>query len=162
MNKRTSFLLILLALAPAAFGQTIYRSTMPDGRTVLSDRPTPGAKKVEEMYVPRSAPSAPPSPAAKPAPPTSAAGGAKPPGQDPGAALDAAIRDLRAAEQALRAAEAARAAAEEPLENERQGMAGGGSRLNDAYFNRQKANADALEEARKRVDDAQAKVNSLR
>ena len=161
MKKRTSFLLIVLALAPAAFGQTIYRSTMPDGRTVLSDRPTPGAKKVEEMYVPKSPPSA-PSSAAKPAAPTSAVGGAKPPGQEPGAALDAAIRDLRGAEEALRAAQAARAAAEEPLESERQGMAGGGSRLNEAYFDRQKAIANALEQARKRVDEAQAKVNSLR
>jgi hypothetical protein len=158
MNKRTSFLLIVLALAPAAFGQPIYRSTMPDGRTVLSDRPTPGAKKVEEVHVPKS----PPPPAAKPAAGTSTTGKAKPAGQEPGAALDAAIGDLRAAESALRAAEGARAASEEPREDERQGMAGGGSRLNETYFARQKANAEAVEQARKRVDEARAKVNSLR
>jgi hypothetical protein len=41
-------------------------------------------------------------------------------------------------------------------------MAGGGSRLNESYFDRQKALAEVIDMARKRVEAAQAKVNSLR
>jgi hypothetical protein len=152
--KRVSPVLFLLAIAPAAFGQTIYRSIMPDGRTVLSDRPTPGAQKVEEMYVPPSG--------TQPAAPGRAAGDAAPPVQNRDAELDAALADLRSAEAALRATEAARDAGQEPLENERQGMSGGGSRLNERYFERQKTLSDAVDLARSRVDAAQAKVNSLR
>ena len=157
MNKCASVVLILLAFAPAAFGQIIYRSTMPDGRTVLSDRPTPGAKRVEEIYVRPSTPAAPPASATTPA-----IGGANPPAQNRDAELDAAIADLRNADGSLRAAEAARDAGQEPGENERQGMAGGGSRLNESYFDRQKALANAVDVAQKRVEAAQAKVNSLR
>ena len=165
MTNRLCFVPLLLALAPAAFGQTIYRSTMPDGRTVLSDRPTPGAKKVEEVYVPPSPPlqrSAPRSPDAGPAREAPSGGATASARKNRDAELDAAITELRKNEDALRAAEAARAAAEEPLENERQGMAGGGSRLNETYFERQKSLADVIEQLRKRVDDAQATVNSLR
>ena len=162
MNIRLSLVLLLLALAPAAFGQTIYRSTMPDGRTVLSDRPTPGAIKVQEFYVRPSAPDAPRSADARPAPQTPQDTGTASSSKSRDAELDAAITVLRKTEDTLRTAEAARAPAEEPLENERQGMAGGGSRLNEAYFARQKALADAIEQLRKRVDDAQTKVNSLR
>lgn len=162
MNMRLSLVLLLLALAPSAFAQIIYRSTMPDGRTVLSDHPTPGAKKVQEFYV-RPSPSDAPRPAdTRPAPQAPPADGTASSSKNRDAELDAAIAGLRKTEDTLRAAQAARAAAEEPLENERQGMIGGGSRLNDGYFERQKLIDDAIQELRKRVDDAQAKVNSLR
>lgn len=164
-HYRIAISLALLALAPAAFGQTIYRSTMPDGRTVLSDRPTPGAKKVEEVYVPG------PTPQTRSAPGNPATG-AKPIGDKPlfpsgqqGTAaqqLDAALAELRDAQEAFKEAEAVRLAAQEPVEGERQGTAGGGSRLNEEYFQRQAALATAVEVARRRVNDAQAKVNSLR
>lgn len=158
--KRVSLVLILLALAPSALGQIIYRSTMPDGRTVLSDRPTPGARRVEELYVRPSPPSG--GAPAQSAQPSQAVGGAQAPVQNRDAELDAALAELRGAEAALRAAEAARDAGQEPLENERQGIAGGGSRLNETYFGRQKALADAVDLARRGVDAAQSKVNSLR
>jgi hypothetical protein len=160
--KRVSPVLILLAIAPAAFGQTIYRSIMPDGRTVLSDHPTPGARKVEQLYVPPSSPSDGAPSTTQPAAPDRAAGDAEPAVQHRDAELDAALADLRSAEAALRATEAARDAGQEPLENERQGMSGGGSRLNERYFERQKTLSDAVDLARSRVDAAQAKVNSLR
>ena len=162
MNIRLSLVLLLLALAPAAFAQVIYRSTMPDGRTVLSDKPTPGAKKVEEYYVRPTPADAPRSSDSRPAPQAPAADTIESTRKARDAELDAAIKELRNVEDALRAAEAASAAAQEPLENERQGMGGGGSRLNEAYFARQTALADAIGQLRKRVDDAQTKVNSLR
>ena len=164
MNKRIAFVLVVLALAPAAVGQTIYRSTMPDGRTVLSDRPALGARKVEEVYVPSSTPaqSSAPAPATVPKP----IGNAPlfPSGREGTAAqqLDAALAELRTAQEELKGVEAARATLEEPLAGERQGTAGGGSRLSEAYFERQASIAGALEAAQRRVDAAQAKVNSLR
>ena len=162
MHIRYSLVLILAALAPAASGQIIYRSTMPDGRTVLSDKPTPGAAKVQEFYVRPSPQDAPRPSDARPAPEPPAAAGTASSRKSRDAELDAAITQLRGMEDALRATQSARAAAEEPLDNERQGMAGGGSRLNERYFERQKSLDDAIEQLRKRVDDAQAKVNSLR
>lgn len=162
MPARLSLALILLALAPAASGQIIYRSTMPDGRTVLSDKPTPGASKVEEYYTPRSPTDAPRSSDARPAPEPPPGTGTASSRKARDAELDAAIAELRNREDALRAAQSARAAGEEPQENERQGMVGGGSRLNERYFERQKGLDDAIELLRRRVEEAQAKVNSLR
>ena len=46
------FLPILLALAlasPAVNAQGMYRSVMPDGKIVYSDKPTPGAKESTKL-----------------------------------------------------------------------------------------------------------------
>jgi hypothetical protein len=61
-----------------------------------------------------------------------------------------------AAEKALAAAEAARAAGKEPQPGERIGTAGGASRLTDAYWQRQKSLDDAVEKARRDLDNARA------
>ncbi len=61
--------------------------------------------------------------------------------------------EIQQAEQALRDAEAAQAAGKEPLPGERQGTAGGASRLTDEYWERQKALAAAVADARKRVEE---------
>lgn len=168
MNRRTGLLLVLLAFAPAALGQTIiYRSTMPDGRTVLSDRPTPGAKKVEEFYTPKS----PPPPPARVAPPAAAKPdaaaakpdpAAKPAAETRSAKLDEALKELREAEDELRQLQAERAAGETPKEGERQGTAGGGSRLSEDYFKRQKELDRNVDDAEQRLDEFRAKVKSLR
>jgi len=164
MQRHTGLILVLLAFSPVAFGQTtIYRSTMPDGRTVLGDRPTPGATKTEEIYVPKSQPPAPPPAAARAAGAAKANdAAAKSPAVDRTAKLGAAIAELRRAEEALRAAEAARVAGQAPTDGERLGTAGGASRLSDDYFKRQTSLDDAVDAAEKRVTDAQLKVRSLR
>lgn len=162
MYTRTGLILVLLAFAPAALGQTIiYRSTMPDGRTVLSDRPTPGAKKVEEFYTPKS----PPPPPARAAPPAAAAKpdpAAKPAAETRSAKLDEALKELREAAEELRQLQAERAAGEAPKEGERQGTARGGSRLGEDYFKRQKELDRNVDDAEQRVDEFRAKVKSLR
>jgi len=147
-----------LALAALAFtatcahAQTLYRSTMPDGRVVLSDRPIPGARRVEEI-APRTGNVVPALPGAPQA------------AEDGAARAEELAEARRALVEAMRAREAAREAArkgEEPLPGERTGIAGGGSRLNEAYWERQRALARAVEEAEQRVREAEARVNALR
>jgi hypothetical protein len=63
---------------------------------------------------------------------------------------------VQSAEQALRNAEAARAASKEPLPGERIGTAGGASRLNETYFDRQRKLEEAVEKARRELDAARS------
>jgi hypothetical protein len=63
-------------------------------------------------------------------------------------------QEAQDARLALKNAEAALAAGKEPLPGERTGTVGGGSRLNEAYFARQKSLEDAVAAARKRVEEA--------
>jgi hypothetical protein len=63
--------------------------------------------------------------------------------------------DVQQAEQALRDAETAQATGKEPLPGERQGTAGGASRLTEEYWARQKALADGVADARKRLNEIQ-------
>jgi hypothetical protein len=136
-------ILVALLVLPAA-AQTLYKSTLPDGRIVYGDKPAPDAVKVEEPKVDTS---------------SKGLGGAT---AREAAALEeleksrgkraAASAKLQAAEEALRQAEAARAAGKEPLPGERVGTAGGASRLNDAYEARQKKLNDAVQNAQRNLD----------
>jgi hypothetical protein len=118
-----------LIFQPVA-AQTIYKSTMPDGRVIFGDRPEPDATKVESSK------------------PDTAKTGVQlaPPGAankvDEMAASrkrgEASANARRQAEEAVRKAEAAVANGKEPLPGERIGTAGGASRLNDSYWARQK------------------------
>ena len=129
----------LLAISPVS-AQTMYKSTMPDGSVVYGDREEPGAVKVETSK-----------------PDTSKTGVQINP---PGAAgvvqqsesarkqSEASADQIRDAEDAVRRAEAALANGKEPLPGERSGTAGGGSRLNDSYWERQKKLREDLVRAR--------------
>ena len=142
---RTVAAAALISTAPA-WAQVIYKSTMPDGRVIYSEKAAPGAKKVEEI-VPQTG--------------KTGVGGAATPGEKQelqkreGARQkdEARQQEIRAAEQALQDAEAARIGGKEPLPGERLGTAGGGSRLSDSYFERQKSLEDAVNAARKRLED---------
>lgn len=161
MRKPYAPLILALAAllaAPEAWAQTMYRSTMPDGRTILSDRPMPGARKVEEIKIPPGNVAPGPAPAAKDKPKPKP----KPPAPSRTDALSAAEAELRQAQMAHDAARDAAEKGKEPREGERLGTAGGASRLSDEYWARQKALADAVAAAQKRVDAAQAKLNALR
>ena len=136
-----------LLLQPAA-AQTLYKSTMPDGRVVYGDKPAPGAAKVEETR-----------------PDTSKKGivGSTAREQELQKEMEKARLQreggqdkMRGAEQKLRDAEAARATGKEPLEGERSGTAGGASRLNESYFERQRKLEEAVEKARREVDGARS------
>jgi Domain of unknown function (DUF4124) len=132
--------------AASAGAQTIYKSIMPDGKIVYGEKPVPGAKKVETIE----------------APPAKTGVTAATPQEQ---ARAAELRQRQAtrtepaaqaedAQLALKNAEAAREAGREPLPDERQGLAGGGSRLTEAYFARQKILDAAVEAARQRAEEA--------
>ena len=135
-------------LLQSAAAQTLYKSTMPDGRVVYGDRPAPGAAKVEES---------------RPDVSKKGIGGTAARDQQllkemEKARLEREGRDakLQAAEQKLRDAQAARAAGEEPLEGERIGTAGGGSRLSETYQERQRKLEAAVESARRELDEVRS------
>jgi hypothetical protein len=140
-----SLLGLWAANAPA---QVIYKSTMPDGRVIYGSEPAPGAKKVESM-----------------APRTEDAGvRSSTPAQEQALQRRMSEREQRNAQQgdlaelekAVKDAEAAQAAGREPLEGERVGTAGGYSKLTEAYWERQHELEQAVQDARKRLEQARA------
>lgn len=149
----TRFVAVLLFGASAALAQQpVYKSTMPDGRIVYGEKPTPGAAKVETIEAPPAKTGV--TTALTPEEKARAQALAKQRAQ--AAAVDAAKEDrLAQARKAVADAEAAIAKGKEPLPGERIGLAGGGSRLTEAYFARQKSLQDALAAARKRLAEAQ-------
>jgi hypothetical protein len=139
--------LAALLLHPAA-AQVLYKSTLPDGRIVYGDKPAENAVKVEET---------------RPDISKQGIGGTTPREQEALKDLEKARQQreagqgkVQSAEQALRNAEAARAAGKEPLEGERIGTAGGASRLNEAYYDRQRKLEEAVEKARRELEAARA------
>ncbi len=141
-------LILTLVWAGSSWAQTIFKSTMPDGRVVYGAKPAPGAKKVEEI---------------KPKTTDTGVTTVKP--GDRNAAQQSQVKReqaedrqalIRDAEKALRDAEAAQAAGQEPLPGERIGTAGGGSRLTEAYEERQKSLEAAVAAARQQLNDVRA------
>jgi hypothetical protein len=184
--------LVVLALATPVAAQVVYRNVLSDGRVVYSDQPVPGARAERTVAPPApagtSAPAAegapapvpgarwpPPPGASQPpapvaiveptSPPTTQPTPARPvdqPGQERLAGFNAAVEEVRAAERGLAAAQAELAAGEEPLPGERTGLARGGSRLNEAYWERREQLKKAVGEAQARLDRAVAERNALR
>jgi hypothetical protein len=70
--------------------------------------------------------------------------------QPGGSELDRAYDELIAAQTALQKAERERALGVEPQPGERLGIVGGGSRLSDEYWERQKRLEEDVERVRKR------------
>jgi hypothetical protein len=143
----TGGILAALLLQPAV-AQTLYKSTLPDGSVVYGDKPAPDAVKVDET---------------RPDIKKGGIGGTTPREQEAlkefekGRLQREGGQDkVRSAEQALRNAEAARAAGKEPLASERIGTAGGASRITDDYSVRQKKLEDAVEKARRELDQARS------
>jgi hypothetical protein len=147
---RTAILAALMWGAPS-WAQVVYKSIMPDGRIIYSEKPVPGAKKVEEI-VPQTG--------------NTGVQTTTPQEQKQLQELEARRKrdtdrqsQIQEAEKALQEAEAALPAGKEPLPGERIGTAGGGSRLSEAYFERQKALQTAVEAARKRLEEVRAAAN---
>ena len=138
-----------LALSQPLAAQTQFKSTMPDGRVLYGDRPAPGAAKVEEIRLDTS---------------KGGLGGPATPSEKQvlkelekeRLQREGAQEKVRAAEQKLKDAQAARDNGKEPLPGERIGTAGGQSRLNDAYFERQRMLEEAVGKAQRELDEARA------
>ena len=146
-----AFVVAVFLGSATAYGQAVYKSTMPDGRVVYGEKPAAGAARVEKL---------------EPVPPKAGIPGltaeekaraaqSERQRATAGAAANQGERELDEARRQLQQAEAAREAGKEPLPGERIGIAGGGSRLTDVYHARQKSLDDAVQEARKRVGEAQ-------
>jgi hypothetical protein len=152
-SARYAFLLVVLLGAYGASAQTVYKSTMPDGKVIYGENPAPGASRVEKM---------------EPPPAKTGVTGLTPEEKTRAQQLDrqraaanaAATKSqkgLADARTALQQAEAARDAGKEPLPGERIGIAGGGTRLTEAYFARQKSLEQAVATARKRLAESQGR-----
>ena len=139
--------LYLCLLAVPAAAQTMYKSTMPDGKVLYSAQPEPGAKKVEKMV------------------PSTQNSGIQLSTPDQKRDLDhresqrqeevsrrqAEIEQLK---DALAKAEAARDAGKEAQEGDFIGTARG-MRLTEEYLERQKTLEANVQAARKRLEEAQ-------
>ena len=151
--RPAALLAVLLSVASGlAAAQVMYRSTMPDGKVVISDSPVKGAAKVEEVKS-RAGNYAPGNPV-----PPGAAGKAS----DRSAALAAAESELKAAQAAYDAAVARAQKGREEVEGDRIGTAKGGARLSDAYEKRQEALKAEVDAAQKQLDAARRKLNDAR
>jgi hypothetical protein len=82
--------------------------------------------------------------------------------QSPGAELDQAVEEAKAAYLALKDAEQRRDQGVEPQPGERLGSAAGGSRPSEQYFGRQAQLEQEVELARKRYEAAQKRWNDLK
>jgi cytoskeletal protein RodZ len=134
---------LLVAASTGAAAQTLYKSTMPDGRIVYSEKPVPGAKRVDTVEPPPAQTGTTTITPQEKARVQQPANGAAP---QQSTALDDARRQLKQAE-------AARESGQEPLPGERVGTAGGVSRLTEAYHARQKGLELAAQAARQRVQE---------
>jgi hypothetical protein len=144
--------MLAAALALPAGAQVLYKSVLPDGRVVYGDKPDPAAAKVETQ---------------KPDISKGGLGGSTPREAEALKAMEqsrakreTAEEKSRSAQDAVRAAEQARAAGKEPLPGERTGTAGGGSRLNDAYYERQRKLEEDVEKARRGTGQPQTRPGS--
>jgi hypothetical protein len=124
----------------------MYRSVMPDGKIVYSDKPAPGAKESKKVNL---APLNISTPQQAPDTAQTQPGGAAP--TDKSAELAAARQKLDAAQKALEAGR-------EQREGDRIGVAKGGSassRPSESYLERVKQLEDSVAAAQKEVDEAQ-------
>jgi hypothetical protein len=136
--------LALAVLIQPALGQALYKSITPDGRVVYSDKPPPNAVKVEKSKIDISRKGV--------VPPSAGEKAALKQMQADRQARESAQDRVRRAEIALHDAEVAAAMGKEPQPNERLGTAGGGQRLTDGYWERQKKLEQAVEVARSSLD----------
>jgi hypothetical protein len=123
--------------------------------------PPPGADQPSPVAAsaPDQAQSSPAMPVAQPASPDRPLEQAP---QDRIARFGEADDAVRAAERHLAAAKASLDAGEVPLPGERTGLAGGGSRLNEAYWDRQAQLKRAVADAQAQLDRAVAERNARR
>lgn len=137
-------MLAFALLAQPVPAQTLYKSVTPDGRTVYSDKPPPDAVKTEKRAID-----------------TSKAGVTAPSAREKAALRqmesDRRVREgaqdrVRRAEIALHDAQVARDMGKEPQPSERLGTVGGGQRLTDAYWARQKKLEESVESARRNLE----------
>jgi hypothetical protein len=154
---------------PGGGAGTIYRHVMPDGRIVYADRMLPGGRIDHTITVDRPIkgniwtvePSSNPALTSSNRR-TSIKRVAVPPVPGKRMTLDEATSEVIRAEMQLEDAKRQQEAGIEPLPGERTGNAAGGSRLNEAYFERQKLLAKYVGYAETMLKKAIEDRNKLR
>lgn len=142
----------LVALAPGAGAQGVYKYTDPGGRVIYTDDPNAGGGTARPVEIPVS-----PGATAPAAGLSDSARKLLEQANQRAAALDRAVEDIIAAHAELRAAEARREQRIEPIEGERQGR-----RFRPEYWDRQQALQRDIEVARAKLNDAIGRRNALR
>jgi len=150
-----------VAAAPAAADPDPAPAVAPAGNPAPTSAAAP-AEAVPGARWPPPPDAAQPAPVAAPAPVPEPASASAQPAPDRIAMLAAASEDVRAAEHKLAAAKATLEAGREPLPGERTGLARGGSRLNESYWDRQRQLETAVADAQARLDRAVAERNAAR
>lgn len=151
------FAWLLLVVSGIAGGQEIRKYVTPDGKTIYSDEPVPGAREVGTVAPPPEV-----TPEQRRAAEEAAQRNAERSNEvDRRVSQDADSesnrRDaVREAEKALDEAKRKLAEGKDPLPGERKGTAGGASRLTEAYFKRQQANEQAVQKAQQALNAARA------
>lgn len=161
VRRMTLILAAAAAAAGAAQAQQVFKYVMPNGQVVYSDKPVPGGRLMDEI--------APPPPPAQgvaaPAQPATNAGQRDALRERLGereSRFQQAQANLNDARAQLTSAERQLVEGKEPLPGERTGNIGGGSRLNESYWERQRANEAAVVNARQALQDATNALNQLR
>jgi hypothetical protein len=157
---------VALAIATGATAQQIYKYRTPDGKTVYSDKPVPGAT-LQEEFVPAPAPD-PAVAAAREKAARAQVREANERAAERSRALEAVTAEVDAAAAALERARATLEAGREPSEGDRTGIVARGkggiqrSRLNEDYWLRQAENEQAVADAEARLERARRALNELR
>ena len=144
---------VLMLVMASAQAQEIKKYITPDGKTIYSDEPIPGAREAGSVAAPP-----PVDPEARERAQEEARENARRAEESSERAEEesASQADLAAAEDRLKKAVELLEAGKEPLPGERRGTAGGASRLTDDYFNRQRANEQAVRDAQEVLDAARS------
>ena len=147
------FALLLLVVCGFAGAQTIKKYVTPDGKTIYSDTPVPGAREAGVVAPPPEV-----TPEQRRAAQQAAERNAQRANEvDEKVDEQTSQRDqIRAAEKALDEAKRQLEQGKEPLPGERKGTAGGASRLTEAYFQRQQANEQAVQKAQQNLNAARS------
>jgi hypothetical protein len=150
------------ACAGFAHAQQVFKYVLPNGQVVYSDKPVPGGRLVDEIAPPPpSAGVPPPRPEVQPAQPTQR-DALRERLSDRDREFQRATANLDDARARLAQAERDLVAGKEPLPGERTGNVGGGSRLNEMYWQRQANNEAAVANARAQVQRAEVELQQLR
>jgi len=137
--------------------ESVYRWQDADGTIHFSDEPPPDSVGgVHKMEVPKPEPTQ----SVTPSPTTSQTGDSL--AKQRMAQRKALRQELDQLEQELEAARQAHQAGKAPKEGERQGIAGGRTKLSDAYFERLEREANEIKAMEKRISEIRAELLRLR
>lgn len=155
------FASLLLVVCGVAGAQAIKKYVTPDGKIIYSDEPVPGAREVGVVAPPPEV-----TPEQRRAAEEAARRNSQLSDEADQRASEQADGELsrsdriRAAEKELEDAKRTLKDGKEPLPGERKGTAGGASRLTEAYFQRQKANEQAVQKAQQKLNAARSAPQS--